>query len=699
MGLASALSTALTGLQAAETQIDVVGNNLANSQTVGFKASSAVFATQLLQTQGLGSAPTGGDGGTNPRQIGLGVQVAEITPDFTQGTIEISSNPTDLAIQGDGMFIVQGNTGERLYSRNGIFKTNSQNELVTVTGNRLLGFGIDDKFAIQQTSLVPLTIPLGAAAVAAATQNVFMEGTLSPIGDVADTAEVIQSSILGDGSVPRPDSSSVTLSAIPPAVGPGLTGNYSYLITMFDSAGFQPETRPSELIGPISVTSSDIQLSGFPPLVPGYDRIRIYRNLATDAGTFYQISTIDPAVTPIYVDNTDDATAGGNPVVNMDGPQINTNTLLTDVLKRDGFNYEQLFQIGTLSFEGKKGGRTLAEKDFTVTATSTVQELIDFIEDSLGIQDSLDDPQNPIPGSVNNIPGETTPHAPGGSIFNSRIRIVGNNGVDNALGIGISAFTVKTPTGGISTPNLGFGSVQSAVGESAVSDFVVYDSLGVPMNVRITAVLEQVTGAATTFRWFADSPENDPLNGSDISVGTGLITFDGEGKLIATTNSTVSIERRNIPSSTPLEFDLDFSKVTGFAVANSSIAAARQDGSGAGTLTRFTIGEEGIIRGIFTNGITRDLGQIRLARFANPAGLEQRGQNLFAEGVNSGLPVEGNPGQQGVGSLVAGALELSNTDIGANLIDLVLATTQYRGNTRVITAAQQLLDELLNLRR
>jgi flagellar hook protein FlgE len=80
MGLASALSTALTGLTAAETQIDVVGNNLANSQTIGFKESDIAFTTQFLQTLGLGSATTPTTGGTNPRQTGLGTQVAEIAP-------------------------------------------------------------------------------------------------------------------------------------------------------------------------------------------------------------------------------------------------------------------------------------------------------------------------------------------------------------------------------------------------------------------------------------------------------------------------------------------------------------------------------------------------------------------------------------------------------------------------------------------
>jgi len=102
---------------------------------------------------------------------------------------------------------------------------------------------------------------------------------------------------------------------------------------------------------------------------------------------------------------------------------------------------------------------------------------------------------------------------------------------------------------------------------------------------------------------------------------------------------------------------------------------------------------------VFTSGVTRDLGQIRMVKFANPDGLVQKGQNNFAQGVNSGLPIEGDPGTQGIGSIVSGAVELSNTDIGKNLIELVLATTQYRGNARVITAAQQMLDELLNLRR
>jgi flagellar hook protein FlgE len=503
------------------------------------------------------------------------------------------------------------------------------------------------------------------------------------------------------------DDGSVALSATP-LDNTALNGNYSYVVTYFRAG--EPESRPSPLIGPQNVVNGRIVLDNLPtPPVPGpgdsfpaYDTVRIYRNLVSDSGSFYLVGSVTPGQT--FTDNRTDAdisnlSTPGNQALGFDGPTISTNTLLVNVVKRDGLDYENVFAEGELEFTPSKGGRTLGTKTFTITSTSTVQDLMDFMQEAMGIQTALDDPQNPIPGSVNNIAGESGTMSPGLTINNGQIRVVSNNGVDSAVDIDLSGFRVRTTTGELLTPNLSFGDIQEARGQSAVADFIAYDTLGIPMNVRITAVLEEVTDSSTVYRWFADSSDNSPLSGADISVGTGLVTFDGEGNLIGTTNDTVTIERRNIPSSDPLSFDLDFSQVSGLSTDTSSLSAARQDGSPAGTLSSFIIGEDGRLRGVFTSGVTRDLGQIRMAKFANPAGLVQRGQNLFGQGVNSGLPIEGDPATQGLGSIVAGAVELSNTDIGENLIDLVLATTQYRGNARVITAAQQMLDELLNLRR
>lgn len=815
MGLASALSTSLTGLNAAETQIDVIGNNLANSQTVGFKASNVLFATQFLQTLSLGSAPTDDTGGTNPRQTGLGVQVAGITPNFTQGTIQISSSPSDLAIQGDGLFIVQGADGERLFTRTGIFSLNSANELVAPSGQRLLGYGVDDQYRIQSTQLTPLTIPLGSQAVAQATTEVVMEGTLTPNGDIADTAEVIQSAVLGDAAIPRPDGSSVNLasasrpttagvgishtqgggtlqegavyqyrfvyvddsgqespasSTISVTVPPGnglpdnnitlnnlpsvpeypqlriyrtaangsqffqldtiatggsytddgsatlgselnavdLNGNYSYMITYFRAG--DPESRPSVLMGPQNVVNGRIHLTDLPtPPVPPpgggfppYDSIRIYRNTASDQNSFYLVDTIAPGQD--YTDGKSDLqisdlSISGNQRIDLNGPSIDSNTLLTNITRLNGFDYEQPFTIGTLTFEGRKGGRALESKSFEITATSTVQDLVTFMEQSMGIQSLTNDAANPIPPSLNNIAGESGTLTAGAYIRNGQIRFVSNNGVNNALSIDLTSFRMNDGSGEVSIPNLAFGSIQEAKGQSAVADFITYDSLGMPIRTRVTAVLENRSDSATVYRWFADSSDNSPLSGSQIAVGTGTISFDGNGNFISTSNSTVAIDRFNLPSISPLQFNLDFSSMSGLATQTATLAASRQDGSPPGKLTSYIIGEDGTIRGVFSNGISRSLGQVRLARFTNPEGLEQRGQNLYAQGVNTGLPIEGRPGENGIGTVTAGALELSNTDIGGDLVKLVLASTQYRSNARVITSTQQLFDELLNLRR
>lgn len=823
MGLSSVFSTAITGLSAAETTIDVVGNNVANSSTIGFKASEALFATQFLQTLSLGSAPTENSGGRNPRQIGLGTQVAAIQTDFKQGTIEISTSPSDLAIQGDGFFIIESTLGEQLYTRNGNFDINSQNQLVTLNGDRVLGYGVNKDFEIQPTVLTPLDIPLGSAAVAKSTENVTLQGTLTPTGNVANTASIIQSGILGDGVFERPTLGTAAAGAAPVApvvsgvasnsttggsmapgtyrykvvyaegavgsltptegvpsasftatVDPGEnrldlsslpssgstppyafkriyrqeagaaandpyylvgevangvttfndsmadgtltsqaelnenlnTATYGYYVTFFNGSR---ESRPSPLLGPQSVVDGRLRLTDLPTASSSeWTGMRIYRNTEGQDSTYYRIAEINSATTTglDFTDSLADADITSNPTLDFDGPRISGSTKLVDVLSREGNGtFNNVFEEGILRFSGEKGGRALPPiddpKELVIDANTDVDALIQFIEETLGIQSAPGpDPSNPIPIDI-------TGDQPGGTVTvqsltesGGQIRFIGNNGLDNAIEIGLSSFSLATSTD-TRQVTLPFGTVQEAVGQSAVADFVVFDTLGIPLRVRLTAVLESTSSNETVYRWFADSPDNDPTGTTDVSVavGTGLIRFDGEGNFTSSTNSTVSINREDVPSSSPLEFELDFSQLSGLASTTSSLAATRQDGFPPGKLTSYVIGEDGKIRGIFDNGTERDLGQIRLARFANPGGLEQRGANNYSVGINSGLPIVANPGEQGIGNLIAGAVELSNTDIGSNLIDLILASTQYRGNARVITSAQQLLEELLNLRR
>src|SRR5216117_1663525 len=104
MALSSTLFTGLSGLDANTTRLNVVGNNIANVNTVAFKASRALFKPQFYVTDAGGAAPTAGFGGTNPSQRGLGTEVAAIEKDFAAGSIEATGHATDMAIEGSGFF-------------------------------------------------------------------------------------------------------------------------------------------------------------------------------------------------------------------------------------------------------------------------------------------------------------------------------------------------------------------------------------------------------------------------------------------------------------------------------------------------------------------------------------------------------------------------------------------------------------------
>jgi flagellar hook protein FlgE len=331
-----------------------------------------------------------------------------------------------------------------------------------------------------------------------------------------------------------------------------LSGNYSYYVTFADTIGGPPngtESRPAPVIGPLNVVNGRIQLDNIPTDSSGQFSVRrIYRNLATDNSQFRFVAEIPNNLAgESFTDSVSDTLIQGNSQIDLDGPRISTNTLLTSVLRRDGAVYNQAFQTGTLAFNGRKGGRLVSDPNnppqLDITATTTVLDLINFMRDALGIQAPPGpDPLNPIPDDT-----PTGQNAGGLVTANGEIRFIGNNGVDNAIEVALSAFTL-IPTGSTTpqTVTLPFSNIQAAKGQSAVADMIVFDSLGIPLNVRVTAVLESVTGTETTYRWFADSRDNDPTTGVGISVGTGLVTFDGEGKLIGVSNANVSIDRANV---------------------------------------------------------------------------------------------------------------------------------------------------------
>jgi len=332
----------------------------------------------------------------------------------------------------------------------------------------------------------------------------------------------------------------------------------------------------------------------------------------------------------------------------------------------------------------RKGGRQVPEDQFTVTATGTLGDFATFLQEGIGI--NTDTAAGGSPGARIS---DGSDGVPAGALV-----VEGNHGTDNGIEIDLSA--LRSTNANFTTP-FSFTEDQAANGESLFTSFIAYDSLGTPVQVDLTLVLDSKTNAGNVWRYYAESHDDTDI--SAVLGETGTLTFDNDGQLSAVANNTIRIDRQNTGALTPLQIELGFDNVTGLTTERSGMVMTSQDGFGTGTLNSFAVGSDGIITGTFSNGLTRPLGQIALATFTNPEGLIPKVNNLFVVGPNSGAAVITSPEQMGGGRIIAGALELSNVDLTREFIGLITASTGFSASGRVISTSNELLNELLLIAR
>ena len=565
MALTSALYTGLSGLDVNQTDMQVIGNNIANANTTAFKSSRALFTPQFYVTDSSGSPPDGDSGGTNPSQSGLGATVATIQKDFTQGSITTTGKDSDLAIDGNGFFVTQGAIQQ--FTRDGAFDLNSQNSLVDATGNFVQGYGADSAGNVIAGKLQNLTIPLGETSSAKATENVDLEGNLASDGPVS--------------------------------------------------------------AGGTQINSQD---------------------LTSAAGT--------PTAATLLTDLTDAGTGAA------------------------AFTNGQ-----TLTLNAKRDDSSLSPQTLTVGPTTTLGDLQTFFNGSLGIDTA---------GT-----GAGTKLVTGGVANSVQVQITGNSGTANALSVStadLSDASGKTPL------SLTTSTTAVPTGESVHTSMTVYDSLGSPITVDLTASLQSKSDAGTTWKFEATSADNiDSTAPNNTLVGTGTVSFDANGQITTTTGTDIAIHRDGTGADPVMPVKLDFTGMSSLAANGSATGSemdvTSQDGYQEGTLNSYSIGTDGKITGSFTNGQTRTLGQVAIATFNNPEGLNDNGGDNFTTGANSGVPVLTTAGNLGAGAIRSGALEQSNVDLSKEFINLITASTGFSAASRVITTSDQMLTELLNTQR
>ncbi|RIW36462.1 flagellar hook-basal body complex protein [Bacillus salacetis] len=145
-----------------------------------------------------------------------------------------------------------------------------------------------------------------------------------------------------------------------------------------------------------------------------------------------------------------------------------------------------------------------------------------------------------------------------------------------------------------------------------------------------------------------------------------------------------------------MDIEMDYSQLTN--LAGDLSASADPDGNTAGSLESFNIGSMGEINGVYSNGEITTIGYLALAKFSNPSGLTKAGGNSFQQSVNSGTP-NINVAGEGRGTVVSGSLEMSNVDLSEEFTEMITAQRGFQANTRIITTSDEILQELVNLKR
>ncbi|OIJ09908.1 flagellar biosynthesis protein FlgE [Anaerobacillus arseniciselenatis] len=218
--------------------------------------------------------------------------------------------------------------------------------------------------------------------------------------------------------------------------------------------------------------------------------------------------------------------------------------------------------------------------------------------------------------------------------------------------------------------------------------YSVVDSLGGTHNIEV--VFERQ--GENNWTYTINGPE-----GTNVNNGNGNIEFDENGQVDNPTDPINNVNFTPGNGAGQLSFDIDFSSITQFSGSN-TVDIDEINGNSEGFLESFNISQTGEINGVYTNGEVRVLGQIAMATFNNTGGLTKSGDNLFQVSNNSGVPNIGLAGE-GRGVMQGSSLEMSNVDLSEEFTEMIVAQRGFQSNTRIITTSDEILQELVNLKR
>lgn len=851
------LFTAVTGVRAHQTMLDVTGNNISNANTTGFKKDNTIFADIMYQANKYASGAGDSRGGINPAQVGLGVSVSAIETIHTQGSGQYTGNAADMMIQDKGFFVYQDGT-QQLYSRSGALILDSNSDMVmSGTGYRLQGYKMEETplDGYQQAAeLSTVNIPLGQKIDAKATTRVDYQCNLDsrtnaylpygfadiPFnvtagwkGNSAGTARInmrgteydmsFQTDFNATYNGVENDGTDVNYMDILIANG----GNTTTLT--FDMTGVNNETGLPELslpkikatydedgetISGYALTASTENDKGFIGWLNESPGTAIANKLLTAADGIPEGTTqeqLDKYYIPVYqfpgqtppmyfTANYDDDTGTMKlrsiSLLDASGNEISSTTagLATDLTNEDivsvnasntVFTYNMKDNMNYTSFRLSGSPTIIASADAEAAATNVSYDFVAEFDESVTVGDNVSSDMAKTASKltlwyhgISNADAaagtftakmhkmEATVYFNPDGTFDSVEWIDSNN--DNAP-IGYRIVDGYVPSSATEGDTLVGPNFQIAVGTSSATsskaDTLTFkqaqnlDSPGALDNAGVwttqgttyqggyhttkctiyddngkTHTLEVTFKKLTENRWRweaflveQDESGEDQLVNIIPTPSSGEIEFDGSGRISNVVTGDTENQRRGDGNerypNAEVEISIPFSLngqpnstvtlnfgggvgsggsaidgVTQFA-SETTTKPVYQDGYTMGVLKNYSVAQDGVITGSYDNGVNIPLYRVALATFANEQGLEKVGNTMFKATVNSGNANIDGATTNGKGSIMSQYLEMSNVDLTEEFTHLIIAQRGFQANTRVVTVSDQILEEVVNLKR
>ena len=750
----------VSGLQAHQIAMDVEGHNIANVNTTGFKYSRVDFADLLSQTSKIATAPQDKLGGKNPMQVGLGSQVGSITKIFKQGSIQITDKNTDMAIQGDGFFIVSADGGTTYkYTRNGNFLFDAEGNFVDANGYIAQGWLRDpDTGYIDSTAPIQnITIPPGLTTPAKASSIITLKANLNSGDLIVNKSSIYQldshhgwidkngDKIMDSNEIHNENNTNDTIFDIDENIyeqgqdfGSLFNAN-GEAFSLQDGQGVWISATDAKNEQTLNV--DDTNGTKFHITLNGVDI-----NVDLSGTKEEKMSQIVNAINEYSNEIGVSASSNDNKLVllndNQTGTEADSKNIKLTVQGDDDTGIASVSVYTAYQYIYKKTPANYSppSDDSSKQFFHTTEDLRHAMQTNFRLHTDYDgdgtkDRNDGVEVTINDE-GKFQIANPTGDAFNEDDKDgVNDDDVDNTDGttannntavddhdLTIAVTKLTDSLNDIASNNrfadtmaslqgnlpLGTGvrTSQQITAATHAASIDIFDSLGSKHTVRYEFTKMRYTeDGGTEWQMKISVPKPGDINGGidPKNIVMGSVKFNSDGSLQNYSPTSITFTANN--GSTPnqsINIDLgkfgDFNGMTSFD-NQSSTSGISQDGYPGGDLNGIRIDETGTLIGSFTNGRSFGLAKVAMASFANNEGLESDGGNTFIQTSNSGDPIIGAAATGKRGFVQASSLEMSNVDLSRSLTQLIIVQRGFQANSKTITTSDQMLQTLLQLKQ